>query len=340
MNAGREPANGQVVIGLNAVIVAIIEEQPKVLIVQHTPETLTAQHETLTDRALPHDDRHEALPFGPFYPLKHRTLESGLRSWVEDQTDRGIGYVEQLYTFGNEGRDPREEAGGPRLVSVGYLALVQDTAPTAIETAVWHDWYRYFPWEDWRHGTPALLESDIIPALRQWIEKSESTEQRQDKYERTCITFGLDDTPWNDELVLERYELLYEANLVTETRDLITDPDNINLGYIEHRGTAMALDHRRILATAIGRLRGKIKYRPVVFELMPPTFTLLQLQKVVEALSGSRLHKQNFRRLIEKKGLVEATGKIESQTGGRPASQFRFRREVLMERQALGVRQI
>ncbi len=334
MNAGGAPENGQVVIGLNAVIVAIIEEQPKVLIVQHTPETLTAQHETLTDRALPHDDRHEALPFGPFYPLKHRTLESGLRSWVEEQTNHEIGYVEQLYTFGNEGRDPREEAGGPRLVSVSYVALVQDTAPTAIETAIWHDWYRYFPWEDWREDTPALLESDIIPALRQWIETSTDPAQRQDRYERTCITFGLDDTPWNDELVLERYELLYEANLVAEAQDHITDPVQIDF-----RGTAMALDHRRILATAIGRLRGKIKYRPVVFELMPPTFTLLQLQKVVEALSGSRLHKQNFRRLIEKKGLVEATGKIESQTGGRPASQFRFRREVLMEKQALGVRQ-
>ncbi|WP_085907917.1 NUDIX hydrolase [Kiloniella majae] len=335
MNASTEPTNGQVIIGLNAVIVAIIEEQPKVLVVQHTSETLTAQHETLTERtALPHDNRHEALPFGPFYPLKHRTLEAGLRSWVEEQTDHDIGYVEQLYTFGNEGRDPREEAGGARLVSVGYLALVQDTGPTAIENAVWQDWYRFFPWEDWRDGTPTILESDIIPALRKWIEDAQNNDEQKDRYERTCITFGLDDTPWNDELVLERYELLYEASLVAERQDSLSEGE-----ISDHRGTAMALDHRRILATAIGRLRGKIKYRPVVFELMPPTFTLLQLQKVVEALSGSLVHKQNFRRLIEKKGLVEATGKIESQTGGRPANQFRFRREVLMERQALGVRQ-
>src|SRR3974377_1346426 len=70
----------------------------------------------------------------------------------------------------------------------------------------------------------------------------------------------------------------------------------------------MAADHRRVLATAIGRLRGKIKYRPVVFELMPPSFTLLQLQRTVEALSGVRLHKQNFRRLVEHQGLVEETG--------------------------------
>ena len=50
---------------------------------------------------------------------------------------------------------------------------------------------------------------------------------------------------------------------------------------------------------SLGRLRGKLRYRPVVFELLPPTFTLLQLQLMVEALAGVRLHKQNFRRLVE-----------------------------------------
>ena len=99
----------------------------------------------------------------------------------------------------------------------------------------------------------------------------------------------------------------------------------------------MALDHRRILATALGRLRGKIKYRPVVFELLPPTFTLLQLQRVVEALAGVRLHKQNFRRLVEHGGLVEGTGQLTPRPAAGPAELFRFRREVLRERPAPGV---
>jgi hypothetical protein len=99
----------------------------------------------------------------------------------------------------------------------------------------------------------------------------------------------------------------------------------------------MALDHRRILATALGRLRGKLKYRPVIFELLQPTFTLLQLQRVVEALAGVRLHKQNFRRLVETGGLVEGTGRQDAQTGGRPAELFVFRRDVLRERPAPGV---
>ena len=108
-------------------------------------------------------------------------------------------------------------------------------------------------------------------------------------------------------------------------------------GALPPLGEPMALDHRRLLATALGRLRGKLKYRPVVFELLPATFTLLRLQRVVEALAGARLHKQNFRRLVEKDGLVEGTGVVEPGTVGRPAELFRFRREVLRERRAPGV---
>jgi hypothetical protein len=100
----------------------------------------------------------------------------------------------------------------------------------------------------------------------------------------------------------------------------------------------MRFDHRRILATAIGRVRAKIKYRPVIFELMPDEFTLFELQKTVEAILGPHLHKQNFRRLVEGAGLVEPTGEVKMRTGGRPAKLYRFRREVLLERPAPGVR--
>ncbi len=99
----------------------------------------------------------------------------------------------------------------------------------------------------------------------------------------------------------------------------------------------MALDNRRILSTALGRLRGKLRYRPVVFELLPPHFTLLMLQRAVEALAGVRLHKQNFRRLVITGGLVERTGRRDAGGRGRPAELFRFRQEVLLERTAPGV---
>src|SRR5262245_65958357 len=103
-------------------------------------------------------------------------------------------------------------------------------------------------------------------------------------------------------------------------------------------GEPMPFDHRRILATAIARLRAKVKYRPVVFELMPREFTLTELQLTVEAISGRRLHKQNFRRLVETTALVEPTGDMSTATGGPPAALFRFRREVLAERPAAGLR--
>ena len=150
--------------------------------------------------------------------------------------------------------------------------------------------------------------------------------------ERAEFVFGLGGAPWDGERVLERYELLYEVGLVAEAWRGAGPHHEARL-----LGRPMALDHRRILATALGRLRGKLKYRPVVFELLPESFTLLQLQRAVEALAGVRLHKQNFRRLVEQGGLVEGTGRLEPQTGGRPAERFRFRREVLRERPAPGV---
>jgi hypothetical protein len=88
----------------------------------------------------------------------------------------------------------------------------------------------------------------------------------------------------------------------------------------------------------MARLRAKIKYRPVVFELMPAAFTLLQLQRTVEALAGRLVHKQNFRRLIEQQELVEETGAATSETGGRPAKLFRFRHAVLAERAVAGTK--
>ena len=132
--------------------------------------------------------------------------------------------------------------------------------------------------------------------------------------------------------MLERYELLYEAGLVAEcARDQELPLPEVQLG------DPMASDHRRILATAMGRLRSKIRYRPVVFELMPERFTLTALQSTVEAILGQGLHKQNFRRALDRTGFVEGTGEIESSTGGRPAELFRFRRKALRKTGARGL---
>src|SRR6266851_6325643 len=305
-------------IGLSAVIVAASVHEPRVLTVRGGLD----------------DEVVEALPSGPL-EAEHRTLEIGLRSWVERQTSQHLGYVEQLYTFGDRDRVAGDEALALPALVVAYLALVREAGPAGAAAAEWQSWYRYFPWEDWRDGKPPLL-GPIEARLASWAEAAGGEPERRLREERLGLAFGRHGASWNEELVLERYELLYEAGLVAEAaRDLGRPLAPVDGGAT---GLVMASDHRRIMATAIGRLRGKIKYRPVVFELMPPAFTLLQLQRTVEALSGVRLHKQNFRRLVEHQGLVEETGGISAATGGRPARLVRFRREVLLERPTPGLR--
>jgi hypothetical protein len=290
----KRPTSSPVTIELNAVLVALTANEPQVL--------------TLEDGAL--------LPSGPF-ESDHPTLQSGLRAWVEQQTHHPLGYVEQLDTFADRNRaDP---ATGRRIVSISYLGLTREQLSRGPRDPEWRNWYRYFPWEDWRDGPPALVARLILPELRRWA----GTRERKQRIE---INFGDGRKRWNEELVLQRYEMLYEAGLLAEAGRAAD----------ASLGMAMRYDHRRILATAVARLRAKIKYRPVVFELMPDSFTLLRLQRSVEALAGRLLHKQNFRRLIDQQGLVEETGASSSESGGRPAKLYRFRRAVVAERAAGG----
>jgi len=301
-------------IGLTTAIVAVTNEEPQVLVAGETGKK----------------NQPAGLPSGAFDPVSHRTFEIGLREWVAAQTALNVGYVEQLYTFGDRGRHARVGDTDPHVVSVGYLALTR--VPENVQGlrdagASFQPWYRFFPWEDWRNGRPSIIDESILPPLTTWARGAAG------RSERLRLCFGGGGASWDEEKVLERYELLYEAGLIEEAlRDgRVTQVRG-------HLGESMRFDHRRILATAIARLRGKLKYRPVVFELMPAEFTLTELQRTVEAISGRHLHKQNFRRLVESSELVEPTGEMTSATGGRPAALFRFRREVMQERHAPGLR--
>jgi len=308
-------------INLTAAIVAVEDEVPLIL---------TAR--TGDDRA--------GLPSGPFDALNHRTLEMGLRSWVREQTDLDTGYVEQLYTFGDRGRHALPGDTGPHIVSVGYLALAfRPEAEIEAAGARFRPWYSFFPWEDWRESRPAILDQEIIPQLTAWAARAPtaSPERAIGRLPRLRLFFGLGDASWDEERVLDRYELLYEAGLVEESRRDGRD-EALARRDLPKFGEAMRFDHRRILATAMSRLRGKLKYQPLVFEMMPPEFTLTELQRTVEAISGRHLHKQNFRRLVEASALVEPTGGTATGTGGRPAQLFQFRRSVKAERPALGLR--
>src|SRR6266480_4387666 len=95
-------------IGLTAAIVAVEGEEPSILVAGDGSR----------------DETRAGLPFGPFDPIAHRTFEIGLRAWVAAQTGLTVGYVEQLYTFGDRGRHARPDDSA-HMVSIGYLALTR-----------------------------------------------------------------------------------------------------------------------------------------------------------------------------------------------------------------------
>lgn len=306
------------VVDLLGVIVAVTDEVPRVLVVDN--------------------DEEISLPNGPFIPGEHSSLEDGFRQLIEAQAGLDLYYIEQLYTFGNRFRTVDEIAGGPRTLSVAYVALTrEDEVP--LKGTRWADWYDFLPWEDWRDGRPDELDSLIAPRLAEWCSKTRAQTARRNREERVNVTFGnFGATEMDAVLTLERLELLYDAVVLAESqrdqraidrKSAAPAPANI--------GVPMISDHRRILATALGRIRGKLAYRPVVFELLPGEFTLLQLQRVAEALSGTHLHKQNFRRLVMHANLVEPIGRTTAVGRGRPAELFRFRREVLGEKLTVGL---
>lgn len=319
-------------------------------------------------------DQGKLLPNGPLMPL-HRSLQAGVRQWVEEQTQQPLGYLEQLYTFVDTNR---RNVDGHALVYVSYLGLVQETQMQARQSqALWRDWYDYFPWENHLDGTPSIILDYIVPALLDWANAGSDEVIQQRRRQRIGLCWGLtaasiaDDTDienasaashdkayesgeWVAEHVLLRYEMLYEAGLIPEAP---TYPPSYQLNYqlneqtsqqpasyqsTSHQpklptdwsqliGVPMYYDHRRVIATAISRLRAKIEYRPLIFGLMPDVFTLSQLQQSVEALSGVRLHKQNFRRLLDAQNLVMETGQSSSAQRGRPAKLYRFRHDIELQ---------
>ncbi|WP_230661278.1 NUDIX hydrolase [Psychrobacter sp. I-STPA10] len=299
-------------------------------------------------------DEGKLLPNGPLMPL-HRSLQAGVRQWVEEQTQHPLGYIEQLYTFVDTNR---RNAAGHALVYVSYLGLVQESQLSPLSSqATWQDWHVYFPWENHLSGTPECILSHIAPALLQWAYSATDKVQQKRRCQRVRLCWGIDwneavadsqadgkivnikdinqldirMTDWIAEHALLRYEMLYEAGLIPESPAYQPNKFARKIELCTMIGQPMYYDHRRVIATAISRLRAKIEYRPLIFGLMPEQFSVSQLQKSVEALSGVPLHTQNFRRLIEHQNLIEPTGQSISASRGRPAKLYRFRYDMELQ---------
>jgi 8-oxo-dGTP diphosphatase len=186
-----------------------------------------------------------ALPGG--FVRMDESLDDAATRVLRDKAGLVSVFIEQLYTFGVPGRDPRG-----RVIAVAYLALVDP---------------------------------------RRFDEISE------DKGARAAVIH----VPWAGEIG----------------------------GPVEARDEAgqslpLAFDHAEIIGMAVKRLRGKLDYAPVGFQLLPAEFTLRALQDVHEAVRGAAVNKDSFRRRLLATGYLEPTGAHERDTHHRPAELYRF----------------
>src|SRR5580700_3393719 len=212
------PSTQGIAADLIAVLVAVTAGEPRVLTIQ--------------------DQR--ALPSGPF-ELAHRSLQSGLRAWVERQTRLPLGYVEQLYTFAD-----RDRAGttAKHVISISYLGLTREQPASGEYEASWPSWYNYFPWEDHRVGPPPLIEKTLRPGLKAWVSAASDRAAQRIRRQRAEMLFGFEEHDWNEELVLQRYELLYEARLIPEAMRGNSSTSKSAKAESDMPGQPMILDHR------------------------------------------------------------------------------------------------
>lgn len=215
---------------VDVVMLTVKERKLNVLIVQRD------EHPFLGAWSLP----------GGFVGIKE-SLEDAAKRVLRAKTGLDHVFLEQLYTFGNPGRDPRT-----RVITVSYYALVN----------------------------------------------AERLEQLQLEKNVRLATLNV---PWAGE---------------------IGGPVSLEL---EGQTVPLAFDHETIVGTAIKRLRGKLDYAPVGFQLLPDRFTLRALQDVHETILGREVNKDSFRRRMQLSGQLEPTGEREEGTDYRPAEYYTFK---------------
>lgn len=252
--------------------------------------------------------------------VEQRTDADALAASVREMREEvGIGaarYVETLDTYDGNGRDPRQFAGvlvdgkwierGARIVSKAFLALHRQEDVTIAPLpdqdtvgAAWHPIYELLPWEDVRSAEGAALVRRTRSLLRAWAGEGPAAQARA-RMDRVQRAFGDGSRPWNEELAGDRFRLLYDAALVDEAwrNQWGQLPANLPRNLLLP-GRSLAFDHRQMLADALQRLRGKMKFVPgVIAALAGDQVTLPGLQQVVEAIGGRALRTANFRRAV------------------------------------------
>lgn len=226
-----------------------------------------------------------ALPGGFVMPTE--TLERAAIRELAEETGVENAYMEQLYTWGDPGRDPRTW-----VISCSYMALIDASRIKLVagDDAVDARWFR------------------VSKKLKQ--EKRKTTRNGSVWKQKHSLVLSSDDQ--KTEALLEKIITRYGSRK-TEEEQILAPGE-------------LAFDHARMIGYAVDRLRNKIEYTDLAFNLMPEYFTLTQLQQVYETILDCELLKANFRRKLENK--VVETDYFTEGDGYRPSQLFKVKRDT------------
>jgi 8-oxo-dGTP diphosphatase len=221
-----------------------------------------------------------SLP-GGFVDIQE-SLQVSAKRKLKEKTGIDNVYTEQLYTFGDVHRDKRT-----RVISVGNIALVEKESIKFEEV-------------------DSLKKSEWF-----WIDKTLISSEKHDKYIENKHLLSL-------KSVDKKIEIYYELTEKIE-RDIFRRKE-IFYKLLNNSTEEVAFDHYKILDYGIDRLRNKVEYTPIAFNLLPRLFTVKELQNVYEAIMGREI--LNFRRKMGEM-IIETDEKIEGKAF-RPAKVFKF----------------
>ncbi len=222
-----------------------------------------------------------ALP-GGFVSIQESVEDAALRE-LKTETNVDNVYMEQLYTWGDVGRDPRT-----RVISCSYMALVDSAnlnivAGDDADDAKWFN-IRYNITQENKTITEKGYIAEKLYSLNLWN--------------------GTEDLSATVKVVE-----LVEGKVIKTTREVV-------------ESNGIAFDHAEMIEYGIERLKNKIEYTDIAFNLMPELFTLSELQKVYEIVLGKELLAAAFRRKIA--DMVIETNQFTKDAGHRPSKLYRF----------------
>ncbi|WP_379152718.1 NUDIX domain-containing protein [Paenibacillus sp. sgz5001063] len=212
------------------------------------------------------------------------SLEDAARRELHSETNIDNVYMEQLYTWGDVNRDPRL-----RVISSSYMALVDRTAldVQAGDDADDAGWFE--------------IAYDVLKSSRKELEGG----YQQDEQIRITLQ--------KEDIVL--------SGVLSVSETVQGHVRRVRREIIENHG--LAFDHLKMIQYAIERLRGKVEYTDIIFNLMPPLFTLSELQRVYEIILGRELLAPAFRRKIADR--VTETEEFTKDAGHRPSKLYRYK---------------